>query len=69
MNGETKKMNKEDFITYYLWQKMSAKGNLWNLFSDFLNEKVEKDKESVLDKWKQVEKLLDDINKELGLQK
>jgi len=59
-------MNKEDFVTFYLWQKMSAKGNLWDLFHEFLNEKVAKDKKSILDKWSQVEKLLEEINKELS---
>jgi len=59
-------MSKEDFITFYLWQKMSAKGNLWDLFQKFLSEKVEKDKNEILDKWKQVEELLDYINKKLG---
>ena len=59
-------MNKEDFITFYLWQKMSTKGNLWNSFLEFLTEKVEKDKKSILDKWSQVEKLLEEINKELS---
>jgi len=62
-------MNKEDFITFYLWQKMSAKGNLWNSFSDFINEKVEKDKKSILEKWDKIEELLDEINKELGWDK
>jgi len=59
-------MNKEELITFYLWQKMSAKGNL---FSDFLNGKVEKDKKAILDKWNQAEKLLDEISEELGWNK
>jgi hypothetical protein len=64
---ETKRMNREDFITFYLWQKMSAKGNVWNLFSDFLIEKVKKDKEAILAKWNEVERLLKEIEKELEL--
>jgi hypothetical protein len=60
-------MNKDEFITFYLWQKMSAKGNLWDLFHKFLAEKVEKDKNEILDMWKKLEDLLDEINKRLDL--
>ena len=58
-------MSKEDIINFYLWQKMSSKGNLWNLFWDFLNKEVEKDKKDILEMWKQIEDLLDQINKKL----
>jgi hypothetical protein len=57
----------EDYINFILWQKLFSNENLMNLFRGYLNEKVEKDKKSILVKWKQIENLLDEIKKELEL--
>jgi hypothetical protein len=64
---ETKKMNRENIVGFYLQQKMS--GNIWHLFSDFMKEKLEKEKSEILDKWNQVDQLLKEIEESLGLNK
>jgi len=62
-------VNNEHFISFLLWQKIYDKGNLWNSFKDFLNEKVDKDKKEILGDWKKIQELLEKIDKKLRLDK